>query len=132
MRRFLTLCLLMFLPLQFSWAAVASYCGHEAGPKTEHVGHHAHEHGAAAGVTAEPAGDANATSDSSADHSAGKTPGASDLDCAQCHGCCSGMPGADVALLPDAVDVPPGAGAAHAAALPAAARPERPQWARLA
>ncbi|NBT82917.1 MAG: hypothetical protein EBT56_15195 [Betaproteobacteria bacterium] len=31
MRKFLAIFLLVLLPLQFSWAAVAGYCQHEAG-----------------------------------------------------------------------------------------------------
>jgi len=46
MRRWLTLVLLFVLPLQFAWAAAATYCGHEAVPAKAHVGHHAHEHAA--------------------------------------------------------------------------------------
>ena len=35
----------MLLPLQFSWAAAAGYCGHEeAGSAAAHFGHHAHAH----------------------------------------------------------------------------------------
>ena len=45
MRRWIAIFILM-LPLQFSWAAVASYCQHESEPaKTGHIGHHEHKHG---------------------------------------------------------------------------------------
>ena len=44
MRRWIAIFILI-LPLQFSWAAVASYCQHESEPaKTEHIGHHEHKH----------------------------------------------------------------------------------------
>ena len=44
MRRWLTILLLVFLPVQLSWAAAASYCRHEGGSSTKHYGHHEHEH----------------------------------------------------------------------------------------
>lgn len=40
MRRFLVLLVLCLLPVQISWAAVASYCGHESGDAAGHLGHH--------------------------------------------------------------------------------------------
>lgn len=47
MRRWFAVFMLMMLPIQFSWAAVASYCQHESAPaKTEHIGHHEHKHSA--------------------------------------------------------------------------------------
>ena len=45
--RTLLLALLLILPLQFSWAATARYCGHEpaqAQPEGQHPGHHSHQH----------------------------------------------------------------------------------------
>ena len=45
--RALLLALLLVLPLQFSWAATARYCGHEpaqAQPEGQHPGHHSHQH----------------------------------------------------------------------------------------
>ena len=42
MRRWLAILLLVCLPLQFSWAAVADYCMHESGETADHVGHHDH------------------------------------------------------------------------------------------
>lgn len=44
MRRWLTILLLVMLPLQFSWAAAAAYCQHETSADAGHVGHHQHEH----------------------------------------------------------------------------------------
>jgi hypothetical protein len=46
MRRWLAVFLLVLLPLQFSWAAAASYCQHEQDARTQHVGHHEHQHAA--------------------------------------------------------------------------------------
>lgn len=44
MRRFVIICLLMILPLQWSWAAAASVCAHEADSAAQHLGHHQHDH----------------------------------------------------------------------------------------
>lgn len=87
MRRFVLICLLLTLPLQWGWAAAAAVCQHEA-DGAAHFGHHPHEHCA----------------DSAA---AGKT-GAADSDCATCHG--PGVPAlmAPVVLALQAfVSVPP-------------------------
>ena len=50
MRRWLTLLLLVMLPLQFTWAAAAAYCQHEQVPSVRHLGHHEHEHQGAQGA----------------------------------------------------------------------------------
>ena len=47
MRRFVLLFLMLILPLQWSWAAVASVCRHETGSAAQHLGHHVHEHAVA-------------------------------------------------------------------------------------
>jgi hypothetical protein len=121
--RFLAIVLLAMLPLQFSWAAVASYCQHET-RGAGHFGHHEHEHHADAGPNAEPVADTDTQGD--------KAPGAMDLDCGHCHGYCSvmltltsGVPGALSTAHPSATHDE--AGGAHAPT-----RPERPQWLRLA
>ena len=44
MRRWLTVFLLILLPLQLSWAVAATYCAQEADPAVNHVGHHEHRH----------------------------------------------------------------------------------------
>ena len=48
MRRWLTLLLLVLLPLQFTWTAAAVYCQHEGAREGSasigHFGHHEHEH----------------------------------------------------------------------------------------
>ena len=136
MRRYIAIFLLAMLPLQFSWAAVASYCGHETQASTGHFGHHDHEHHAHASSDAGPAAAAGANLTSSPDEAGGvkgdKLPGAMDLDCGHCHGTCSamltlpiGLPGALSTALPSAtLDE---TGGAHAPT-----RPERPQWLPLA
>jgi hypothetical protein len=126
-RRILVILLLALLPLQFSWAAVASYCGHEEEAAT-HFGHHEHQHHADTVGNAEPVADLDTTSDTTGD----KLPGAMDLDCGHCHGTCSamltlpmGLPGAlSTALSSVTLNE---AGGAHAPT-----RPERPQWLPLA
>ena len=83
MRRLLAIVLLVLLPLQFSWAAVASYCKHETQADAEHFGHHEHQHHGNTTVDADPAVDPQAEGD--------KTLGAMDVDCGHCHGHCSVM-----------------------------------------
>ena len=123
-RQILAICLLALLPLQFSWAAVASYCGLEGLAGATHFGHHEHQHHAHTG--------GNADLDATADVKGDKLPGAMDLDCGHCHGTCSamvtlpmGLPGALSTALPSVtLDE---TGGAHAPT-----RPERPQWLPLA
>lgn len=63
--------LLAILPIQFSWAAVTSYCRHETGSAAKHFGHHQHQHPTTA-------------TDASKDPKAGSVAGA-DVDCGICH-----------------------------------------------
>ena len=44
MRRLLIMLMLFALPLQISWAVVATYCQHENEVTSQHFGHHEHEH----------------------------------------------------------------------------------------
>ena len=119
MRRWLSILLLVLLPAQFSWAAVAGYCRHEANPATAHPGHHEHSQpGHAEGVAGSPAD----TPDSAV----------LDMDCGHCQGHCTGLP-----VTPEAtcLDTASGRPAAHADRLsppPAPTPPERPQWRCLA
>lgn len=85
MRRWLLILLIAFLPLQFSWAAVASLCAHEETPaQARHFGHHEHEHKDASGVD---------------DHTTKKSVFEVDEDCAYCHlGCAQPLPMAPFAL----------------------------------
>ena len=124
MRRLLAIVLLALLTLQFSWAAVASYCKHETQAGAGHFVHHEHQHHGDTTVDADPAVDPQAEGN--------KTPGAMDVDCGHCHGHCSvmltlsgGLPG----LLAAA---PPGASADEVGAAQTPTRPERPQWLPLA
>jgi hypothetical protein len=111
MRRWLAVFLLVFLPLQFAWAAAAGYCQHETDAAAQHLGHHQHQHDADGdGVPDSPPLDGT------------------DNDCGTCHA------GGVVAIVAD-LDLPHGAGVAPAIAwspgsltsLPAA-EPERPNW----
>lgn len=45
MKRFLLILLLALLPVQFIFAAVATYCADETVETTAHLGHHAHNDG---------------------------------------------------------------------------------------
>lgn len=70
MRHYLAIFLLIFMPLQLSWAVVAAYCQHEQVATKTHLGHHQHEHQA----------------DQDAAKPAGKlAKGTTDADCAACH-----------------------------------------------
>lgn len=63
MRRWLTIFLLVFLPLQLSWAAGSVYCQHETGSSAKHFGHHGHRHlgGDRDGSAVDDGGDASGT-----------------------------------------------------------------------
>ena len=132
MRRLLAIVLLVLLPLQFSWAGVAPYCGHEEQAGANHFGHHEHQHPAEIGIDAASDADLDAGSTPTTDVPAGKLAGAPDLDCGHCHGAGSMIliTPAPVASLPltalrlASIDE---AGGAHAPT-----RPERPQWLPLA
>lgn len=117
MHKWLAIFLLVFVPLQLSWAAGAGYCQHETGVAAKHVGHHDHQH-----KTAD-------SKDASSDLA--KTM-AGDPDCASCHaGCCVALPVTiTTASLADSF-----LGAADDVAhltSPPFKRLERPQWRVLA
>jgi hypothetical protein len=127
-RRFLAIVLLALLPLQFSWAAVATYCGHETQAAAGHLGHHDHQHHADASSHADAVADRVANSESAADVQGDKAPGAMDLDCGHCHGYCGVM-----VTLPAAIPGAPGTARPSATldetvGAHAPTRPERPQW----
>jgi len=68
MKRYLLIFLLFLLPLQFTWAAAASYCAHEETSSAPHFGHHVHKH------------------DKAEDSDKGKTQTIkADTDCDYCH-----------------------------------------------
>jgi len=117
MKKYLAIFLLVLLPLQFSWAAVASYCQHESGVTANHPGHHTHDHQAAD------------------HHESGKDASPSTgvhHDCATCHLGCAAAPTSALSTPAAAIgqdhhfDYPINPSRAHTE------RPERPQWPRLA
>mgnify|MGYP006331334807 CR=1 FL=1 len=74
MRRWLLALLIVLMPVQFTWAAAAPYCGHETdAAAADHVGHHEHQHDASLDE-----------SPSSDDDDSGPAP-VLDADCAFCH-----------------------------------------------
>lgn len=104
--------LLVFLPLQSSWAAAATYCEHESSTQAPHIGHHEHEHH-------------GAVADASDDESAAMF----DADCDHCHGHFSAA-----LSLPMAVPTFTGVGQSTpwtevGSPAPVVSPPERPQWA---
>jgi hypothetical protein len=131
-RRIFVIFLLALLPLQFSWAAVASYCAHETQANAAHFGHHDHAHGHQLQADAGPGLDPVADPMSDTDAQGGKAPGAIDLGCGHCHGNCGVMltlaPG-----LPGMISsAPPSATLDETGGAHAPTRPERPQWLPLA
>ena len=120
MRRLIAIILLTLLPFQFTWAAVAAYCGHESDAMTQHFGHHEHQHQADADVSQVD------------DDTAGKTLSGSDLDCGHCHGSCSGMPAPLNGVMPLAVASHPVTPVEGIVRTLTHSPPERPQWAPLA
>lgn len=115
-RRWLSILLLVLLPLQFAWAQAADYDAHGSGSHEMHFGHHdhSHDHG-------EPT-----------DAPDGGAGGSIDADGHHCHGQCSGMP-APVSVVAAVISSlsPDVRIDAHSGAL-APPRPERPQWRPLA
>jgi hypothetical protein len=137
-RRFLAMVLLALLPLQFSWAAVASYCEHET-QGAGHFGHHDHDHAHHAGASrdAGPAADLSAFASPSPDETGSaeldKAPGAMDLDCGHCcHGTCGVMLTWPLGLPGALSTAPPSATLDEMGGAHAPTRPERPQWLPLA
>lgn len=123
MCRCLAILLLVFLPLQFSWAAVASYCAHETGAATNHVGHHDH------------AGHSHVSKDVDPGHKGkadGKTSNAPNLDCGHCLGHCAGIIAMATSFESQALASAPLGLSASPSAEHMPAQPERPQWATLA
>jgi hypothetical protein len=129
-RRFLAIVLLALLPLQFSWAAVASYCGHEEQAGATHFGHHEHQHHADTVGNAEPVADLVRMRPRMPLRD--KAPGAMDLDCGHCHGYCSVMPTVAVGPAWRTFTAHPSAILDEAGGAHAPTRPERPQWLPLA
>ncbi len=118
MRRILAIVFLVLLPIQFSWAAVGAYCGHEATAKIAHFGHHEHQH-----VTG-----ASTDSDSAAELKGDKAAAVLDLDCGHCHGTCSVMLTVPLSHFGSLIATPPRSTSDDTGGAHAPTRPERPQW----
>jgi 4-amino-4-deoxy-L-arabinose transferase-like glycosyltransferase len=121
MRRWFLVFMLVLLPAQYTWAAVAAYCRHEAtSAAAGHVGHHEHLQAAAAADASPNSGDADGPQNS--------TP----PDCVVCHGPVIAMTTAFDARLPEPHAGHPRHAVPAPVPAPAPTPPERPQWARLA
>ncbi len=120
MRRWFAILLLAFLPLQFSWAAVAGYCGHESGEQAQHLGHHEHQHSDQTDVNN---GDAPVN---------GAAPIGGDFDCGHCHTSCCTLPALAARPQPLAIASHPVTPVEGTLRTLAQAPPERPQWVRFA
>lgn len=117
MKKALAVLLLLLLPVQFSWAAVAGYCQHEVNVSANHPGHHDHDH------------------QTEAPHKSDKEGAASTgvhHDCATCHLGCAAALTSDLKTTRAATaqhhqhDYHVNPTRAHSE------RPERPQWPWLA
>lgn len=115
MRRWLSLFLLVLLPILSSWSVAAAYCVDEPAAHAAHIGHHVDAH----------------HNDSPGDSPDDLSAGAADADCDHCH-----SPGATLMSLgtgePQADKSRPPHGADIALRAPPVFTPERPKWARLA
>ncbi len=121
MRRWFLIFLVVLLPMQLSWAAVASYCQHESGAAAQHIGHHEHQHDAGA----EPSNDGEP-------HAKSKAAGAVDVDCGTCHaGTCSAMVQSSTLVMAKLPSEIHSATALRLSSQPSSL-PERPNWAHLA
>ena len=123
MRRWFAILLLAFLPLQFSWAAVAGYCGHESDAQAQHLGHHDHQHTDQADQADVSKGD---------DVANGAAPTGSDFDCGHCHTSCCTMPALANTPQPLAIASHPVTPVEGILRTLAQTPPERPQWLRFA
>jgi hypothetical protein len=74
MHRWFLIFLLALLPVQWTWAAVSSYCQHESTPVRQHIGHHVDKHSGA---------QSDADSASTAEASSVEN------DCGVCHANCA-------------------------------------------
>lgn len=118
-RRWLTILLLVFLPLQFSWAALSAHSHHLAAATAQDVGHHARQHKLAA--DREGSGDLTVAGDTDADSGA-------------CHA--QGCAGAIFGAVPwSTVSASSGTRIGYQVRLPPpppTSLPERPNWTDLA
>ena len=114
MNRWLTIFLLVLLPLQLSWAAGAVYCQHETASTASHFGHHVHQHKAGA------------------DSSNPSANGAIDTDCGTCHAGCASAIFEPVSLPTVTMSSDMHSGYPFRFSSHPPSLPERPNWADLA
>lgn len=110
MRRWLSIFLLIVLPLQISWAVAATYCQHET-RSTQHFGHHDHKHYA-----------------ENNEKQAKASPSDVDNDCAVCHAGCTAALTAFSRALPEIGVTVDYFRAAPLLTSPPSKQPERPNW----
>lgn len=113
MRKWLSILLLIVVPLQFTWAASSVYCLHEVGVAAQHPGHHGHQHVKQAGELVQVDNPKSI---------------AIDLDCGNCHtgwsiGLAS-LSAPELLLSVSGVESSP----EHALVSPPLKTPDRPQW----
>lgn len=133
MRRWFLVLMLLVLPAQFSWAAVAEHLGHALAAvghiEHAHHGHHSHAVPAAHG-SHDPGADGEGLRGSG--EIAEISDASAHFGCDHCHGHCVGLLGIrSFVSAPSAGAATPSSREAPWAE-PAPATPERPQWARLA
>lgn len=116
-KKLLLIFMLMMLPLQFSWAAVAAYCQHESEIAMPHIGHHTHGHQQL---------QVNAANDDAQDSN--DSPGF-DADCISCHGGATGILALSLQMMPDTVALVTRSSSNFLLASTIPDRPERPNWA---
>ena len=121
MRFWLSIFLMVFLPLQSAWAAAAPYCGHENSVPVTHFGHHVHKHHTA-----------DFAKDSSNELAGVAVSGGIDVDCTPCHGVCMAMVSNLSSTGSFTTKTSYAIGVASESPLPPLQRPERPKWQRLA
>ena len=123
MRRWLAILLLVLLPTQATWAAVAGYCVHKLGSAVSHLGHHDHAaHGHASTLL-----DESDTTFSISDATLGVS-----HDCGHCHGQYAGMLLRVESLRFEQIPSPSIAVNDEPCTAYHSLRPERPKWSHLA
>jgi len=122
MKKLLAIILLVLMPLQFSMAAVSSYCEHEANSSESHPGHHSHQHENENNETVASDSDAKKTSSSSGVHH----------DCASCHMGCLAFVINNISSIISKSDQTISFGYLKNSSRVNFERPERPQWLLLA
>lgn len=111
MRRWLSIFLLVFLPLQFTWTMAAAYCSHETDPAAQHLGHHEHKH----------------QNDDGAKDAKGSLASV-DSDCAVCHAGCLAAMTSTTKVVPIAEIVAEHLQPLHYQVSLFGDQPERPNW----